>query len=196
MKDQSPAPVVTEPQADAKAKVAQMDANAIASLVAEVITLRAKVEGTESLPKLPVTNDDLNKAIAQLEADAKADLADTNPRSAPNLSLAGILKCRPDLTKEQSADWKKRKASMQKAYSDKHRELLASRKALFNRVARNKAALVSTTASQRKDGTYSRVALAVREPGKPRSKGKKAKPSQIAAHVPSAPNANPPAQVQ
>lgn len=186
-----------------KAAVAEVKANdeqTIARLMAENLKLKsqlteAQAASGEELKKAPVSDADLNTAMAQLEQAGEADAKSASPRPTPNLGLAALLGVRPDFTKSQAQRWKALKVKLAKLYSVKHRELFAARKKLFDRAKRNPASLVATLAKVREDGTAQRVSLTVKEPAKARRKKADAKPGQVAGKVPTAGNAKNPASV-
>jgi hypothetical protein len=169
----------------------------LADLQAEVIRLRAQVDAKGKTIKAPVTNEEFAAALSKLEGINAESLASDNPSARPNLSLTSIMGVTPDKTKEQNALWKPFKSKWEKAFSAKHRELVPQAKAMIARAMRNAGSLVSTVRKVRKDGTTQKAALSVSEPRKaPKGKGlKKAKPAQVAAHVPAAGNAQTPAMV-
>lgn len=186
-----------KPAVSAQAEIAKLDAQAVANMAAELIALRAKVDAQgNGMEKREASDEEIAQAVSKLEAAGKSDLASANPKASPVLSLASVLGFIPKLTKEQRKVWEPVRDSLRKSYSDLHRGLLAKRKAIFNRVSRKPDSLVSTVARARKDGTHARVSLSVSEPAKPRRRKADAKPAQVAAKVPAAGNAHPPAAVQ
>lgn len=189
---------VQTPQTATQSAVAQIaaDEQQMAKMHAEIQRLTALTANiTPPLPKRAPSDEEMAKAMASLAEQAKADLANESPKASGNLSLSSVLGFIPTLSKEQRAAWAKVRDAIRSDYSDKHRELFAHRKAILARVMRNPKSLVSTSAKQRKDGTHSRVSLSAKEPAKAKRRKVTAKPAQVAAHVPTPGNANPPAKV-
>jgi hypothetical protein len=180
---------VTETNAETLAVVTQLQA--------KVNALQVQLDAKDSIVKVPVDDETFGKAIASLEAINADSLVSGNPPARPAFSLTKILGVTPAKTKEQNVVWKLFKSKWDKAFSKAHRELVPQRKAILARVMRNGAASISTVAKSRKDQTVSRVSISASEPAKSRKgKGlKKAKPAQVAAHVPAAGNAVEPAIV-
>lgn len=167
----------------------------LAELQVAFVQAQADAKAKET-PKGPVTDAELSAALATLKAKGEADLKASNPRPMPDLSLSALLGIVPDFTVEQKARWQIVRDTLRAQYSAKHRELLASRRKLFDKVKRNPKALLSTVEKVRKDKTVARVGFSISEPAKPKAKKEQGKPSLPRAKVPKAANANPPAQVK
>jgi len=196
--------VVNGTKAPAKGDVASSiaeqlarDEQTIAAQNAEIVRLKAELAAKDAVttPKGPVTDGQLQSTIDKLQAKAKADLSTPTPKASPDLSLTALLGIRPDFTAEQKKAWNVAKNSLVKAYSAKHRELLAERRKLFERAIRKDSTSVATVAKIRKDGTASNITLRAKEEAKPKKKKADAKPRQIAGNVPAAGNAINPATV-
>lgn len=183
---------VIETSAPAVALTATVD-----QLQAQVAALTLQLNAKDSIVKVPVSDADFEMALKKMDAANAESLNSENPPARADLSLTKALGVTPAMTKEQKALWNPFKSKWEKAFSAKHRVLIPQRRAILSRVMLNPNALVATVAKQRKDGTVSRVSLSAKEPAKVRKgKGlKKAKPAQVAAHVPAAGNAAEPAKV-
>lgn len=169
----------------------------LASLQARIVKLEAN-QKTE-LPKAPVSDELLAKTIAQLQGINSASLATASPKL--DLSLAARLGFRPDFTATQKPVWAKARDDMRKAFSAAWKDKSGIVIAHLRRAARNPVALMGGGIKTRKtDNAVTAVSLRANKLAKPlkvKGKGKgAAKPSQIAASMPAAPNANPPATVK
>ncbi len=182
------------PETPTHAKVpAAQQAPSYEELCAKVLVL----ESAGKIVKVEVSDEDFQSHLVALQNAAKEDLESANPKARPGLSLKLATGEVIAMSKEQKALWKPAKLAMIRAHSALHRTLVPQRKAILARVIRNGNATVSTVAKTRKDSTVSRVSISASEPAKNRkgSGMKKAKPQQIAGHVPAAGNAQTPAVV-
>ncbi len=162
----------------------------------EVARLTVLVQAKGQPVKVAVTDAEFEGILSAMQAAAKADLESGNPKARPMLTLRTETGEIVALSKEQRAKWNPAKKAMVHAHSEAHRKLIPARKAAFARVSRNGDAIVATVHKEGKTGGEY-VSLSARKVGKRKAgKGlKKAKPAQVAAHVPAAGNAENPAKV-
>lgn len=168
-------------------------ADAQARIAALETALEAKGEAKDE--SQPVSPEEFAKACETIRGEHKRNALEASR------SLAKVLKFTPALTDDQRKEWRKVRKECESLHSAAVRQHKGEVQGLIRKAWNTPAALLGFRKNQRKtDNAVTGLTFKAKNLAKalPRVKGKgkgAAKPEQVAANMPKADNANPPAKV-